>query len=220
MNPTSLTILSLLLFAFTTYFPLAFTEQLKDTNGNPILADVKYFIWPNSFSTGGGLRIGDTREPRQTRDCPTTVLQDFSQNDHGLPIKFTIPETSNGASTTISTNLPVHIEFDIKPECAKSLKWELFQQDFFPLPWVAIGDYHDGHLNDRIMEGFFNIQKHGTGYKLVFCSTDVFAPPDSCFDVGRYHDEKGNRLVLTENNDPFNLVFIAADNSGSGRSVV
>ncbi|MCI21540.1 kunitz proteinase inhibitor, partial [Trifolium medium] len=80
--------------------------------------------------------------------------------------------------------------------CAKSLKWELFQQDFFPLPWVAIGDYSDGHLLDRIMEGVFNIQKHGW-----------------------YRDEKGNRLVLTENNNPFNLVFIA-DNSGSGRSVV
>ncbi|GAU17025.1 hypothetical protein TSUD_37830 [Trifolium subterraneum] len=186
MKPTSLTILSLLLFAFTTYFPLAFTEQVKDTNGNPILADVKYFIWPNSFSTGGGLRIGDTRESWQSDECPSTVLQDFSQNDdHGLPIKFTILETSNSGNS-------------------------------FPLPWVAIGD---SNWNKRIMEGFFKIQKHSTGYKLVFCSTDPFAPEDSCFDVGRYRDEKGNRLVLTENNDPFNLVFIA-DNSRSGRSVV
>ncbi|CAJ2672638.1 kunitz-type serine protease inhibitor DrTI-like [Trifolium pratense] len=104
------------------------------------------------------------------------------------------------------------------PEMHETQSWDFFRDDFFPLPWVAIGDFNDGHLIDSIMEGFFKIDKLGTGYKLVFCSTE-FA--DFSFDVGRYHDEKfkGNRLVMAENNDPFNLVFIA-DNSGSGSSVV
>ncbi|WJX45406.1 hypothetical protein P8452_32288 [Trifolium repens] len=78
MKPTMLTTLSLLLFALTTYFPLAFSsnEQLADLNGNPIFYSTHFYIMPSIFgAAGGGLKLGETGK----LTCPLTVLQDYSE---------------------------------------------------------------------------------------------------------------------------------------------
>lgn len=211
MKPTFLTTLSLLLFALATYFPLAFTEQVRDSNGNPIFFSSRFYIKPSIFgAAGGGVKLGETGNS----SCPLTVLQDYSEVVNGLPVKFSTD--AEVFIDLISTDTSrVDIVFPEKPECAESSKWLLIEDDF-PRPWVGIGGIED-YIGKHIIDGKFKIVKHGFGYKLVFCPTFT-APPGLCHDIGRYDDKNGRRLILTED-DPYEVVFehVAI---GTGRSVV
>lgn len=84
------------LFALITNLPLVFSnnvEQVLDTNGNPIFPGGTYYIMPAMFGPpGGGLKLSKTGNS----DCPVTVLQDYSEVFHGLPVKFNIPGISPG----------------------------------------------------------------------------------------------------------------------------
>ena len=212
MKPTFLT-LSLLLFVLTTYFSLSFaqpSEQVFDRNGNPMFPGGKFYIMPAIFgAAGGGLRLGKTGNSK----CPLTVLQDYSEVVNGLPVKFT---RLVGGIDIISTNTPLDIAFTTKPECAESSKWVLVDEySKLTGPWVSIGGTEDIKGKD-ILNGVFQIQKHGFGYKLVFCP-EITAPPGACYDIGRRNDVTGRRLILAEN-DPFEIVFV--DATGNGSSVV
>ncbi|AES75961.2 kunitz-type trypsin inhibitor-like 2 protein [Medicago truncatula] len=204
MKPTFLT-LSLILFALTICFSLAFaqvSEQVFDTNGNPIFPGGTFYIMPSIFgAAGGGLRLGKTKNSK----CPLTVLQDYSEVVNGLPVKFTRLEAGHDI---ISTNTALDIAFTTKPDCAESSKWVLVD-DFNKLtgPWVGIGGTEDNE-GKHIINGFFKIQKHGFGYKLVFCP-DITAPPGACYDIGR-HDDFTGRLLVLANNDPYEVVFVDA----------
>nr|AGX93239.1 Kunitz proteinase inhibitor 9 [Trifolium repens] len=202
MKPTMLTTLSLLLFALTTYFPLAFSnEQLADINGNPIFYSTHFYIMPSIFgAAGGGLKLGETGKST----CPLTVLQDYSEVNNGLELKFHNP--GDIIIDLITTDKPLAgIEFVEKPECAESSKWVVVEDDDFPRPYVGIGGIED-NKGKRIMNGSFKIVKHDFGYKIVFCPRFT-APPGLCFDIGRHDDANGRRLVLTED-DPFEIVFV------------
>lgn len=181
MKPTILLTLSFFLFAFTTNLPLTFSqgaEQIVDTNRNPIFPGVRYYIFPAIFGpAGGGLNLGETGNST----CPVTVLQNYSEVESGLAVKFTIPGISPGI---IFTGTQLDIEFEEKPECATSSKWIVIVDDF-PEKWVGIGDAED-HPGKEIISGRFNIQKYDVAYKIVFCPTIT---PSNCFDVGRYDDE-------------------------------
>ena len=212
MKPTFST-LSFVLFALTTYFSLSLTqasEQVFDTNGNPIFPGGKFYILPAIFgAAGGGLRLGETKNSK----CPLTVLQDYSEVVNGLPVKFS---RIGAGIDIISTNTPLDIAFTTKPKCAESSKWVLVD-DYNKLtgPWVGIGGTEDNE-GKHIIDGFFQIQKHGFGYKLVFCPS-ITAPPGACYDIGRHNDFTGRLLVLA-NNDPYEVVFV--DASENGRSLV
>ncbi|XP_061351734.1 kunitz-type trypsin inhibitor-like 1 protein [Gastrolobium bilobum] len=205
MKPASLT-LFFFLFALITNLPLAFSqaEQVTDTNGNPIFPSGRFYILPAIFgAAGGGVRLGQTGNS----NCSVTVLQDYSEVINGLPVKFSIPGVSTGI---IFTGTPLDIAFEEKPECAESSKWVVVVDDF-PREWVGIGGVED-HLGKQILNGTFNIQKYDLGYKLVFCPTIT----DVCSDIGRYDDENGRRLILiTDDDDPFQIVFLDADGTGS-----
>ncbi|GAU26452.1 hypothetical protein TSUD_294180 [Trifolium subterraneum] len=199
------TMLSLLLFALTTYFSLSFsTELVRDTNGNAISVSTKVYIQPPIFgAAGGGVRLGETGNST----CPLTVIQDYSELVNGLHVSF-------GHFILIQqifTDIPLVIAFSEKPECAESSKWVVVEDDF-PKPWVSIGGSED-LKGKHIINGYFKIVEHvhGFGYNIVFCD-------GICHDIGRYNDENGWRLILTEN-DPFEVVFENA-NIGIGRSVV
>ncbi|CAL5184981.1 unnamed protein product [Lathyrus oleraceus] len=79
--------LSFFLFTFITNLPSNnAVQQILDTNGNPILPDGEYYIFPaGSNPKRGGLRLGRTDISR----CQLTVLQ--NDGITGLPVKFTIP---------------------------------------------------------------------------------------------------------------------------------
>jgi len=104
MKPTFST-LSFVLFALTTYFSLSLTqasEQVFDTNGNPMFPGGKFYIMPAQFGATGGLRLAKTENSK----CPLTVLQDYSDVVNGLPVKFIRLEAG---IDIISTNIPLDI---------------------------------------------------------------------------------------------------------------
>lgn len=176
---------------------------MKDTNGNPIFPGGRFYIQPSIFGpTGGGVSLGETNNSA----CPTTVLQDYSEVINGLSVQFKIPGISPGIIFTDITRL--NIVFVEKPDCVESSKWVVIS-DGFPRSWIGIGGVEEH--GDDILDGLFSIQKHGFGYKLVFCPTFT-APPGVCHDIGRYDDENGRRLVLTDNK-PFEVVFVDATES-------
>lgn len=212
MNPTLLTTLYFFLFALATYFPLSFTqvvEQVKDKNGNPVLVSKKYFIW-SAGESGGGLRLNETEE------CPLVVQQAFSKDVKSLPLTFIPTENINDFIFTGFTSLD--IVFEKKTKCAESSKWVVVKGGFIE-PWVGIG----GGVNGKsIIDGLFKIERSGFfGYKLVFCPT-TSDTPGLCNNIGRFLDnENGVRLIMSENFQPFEVVFVDVEDAPrSGRSVV
>ncbi|KAL4317392.1 hypothetical protein HN51_071418 [Arachis hypogaea] len=125
-----------------------------------------------------------------------------------MSVEFTIPGISPGIIFTDTT--PLDISFEERPECAESSKWVVVVGDGeFPRDWIGIGGVGD-HEGKKLINGRFIIERHDDlSYKLVFCPNISGA---TCSDVGRYDDEDGRRLVLTNNNDPFQIVFVDATN--------
>ncbi|GAU26458.1 hypothetical protein TSUD_294240 [Trifolium subterraneum] len=214
MKPTLLTTLSILLFALTTYFPLAFTqdiEKVKDTNGNPLVPGAKYYIWQTTTSgqKGGGLMLGlsgGTITP-----CPLTVIQEFCGDDidDGSPVIFNV---TDGGDVILEDLSNVEIEFDKKPDCAQSSKWVMVQnEDYFHTTWISIGSFQDPSDDIQIINGVFKIKKQGLGYKLVFFSKGTY------FDIKRFNDVLGRRLVTEDtiidpyHYHPFEVKFVNAN---------
>ena len=83
--------------------------------------------------------------------------------------------------------------------------------DDFPKPWVGVGGAQD-HPGKQIIDGTFNFQRYGMGYKLVFYPIAP-ALPGLCYDIRRFDDKRGRCLVLPEN-DPYEVVFKDADANG------
>ncbi|KAK7270775.1 hypothetical protein RJT34_26186 [Clitoria ternatea] len=212
MKSATLLTVSFFLFSFITNLPLIFSkgaEQVLDTNGNPIFPGSRVYIMPAIFgAAGGGVRLGQTGNST----CPVTVLQDYSEVVTGLSVKFTIlADVSTGI---IFTGTELEIEFEEKPACASSSKWVVVVDDFPGGAWVGIGGDEDHQGKQVLSGGRFNIQKYDVAYKIVFCP-EVTAPPGLCYDIGRRdNNENGRRLVLT-NGDPYQVVFVDADATGT-----
>lgn len=210
MKPTLLN-LSIIFFAFTTYFPLAFTqdgEEVKDINGNLIFPGGRYYIKPAIFGApGGGVKLGTT----QNSTCPVSVLQDYSEVISGKPVKFTIQGTSTGIILTWNTQLDIAFE-EKAPECAESSKWVVVIGNFSSDGYVGsigIGGLKN-HQGKQIRNGSFSIEKSGLGYKFVFCPKYNPPQPAVCLDVGRFDQENG-RLLIVSTRTPFEVVFVDAD---------
>lgn len=106
---------------------------------------------------------------------------------------------------------PLDIEFNIDgPPCARSTKWWIFVDMKIEKAYVGIGG-QEVHPGERMVSGTFNIQKHISGYKLMFCVDDS----PTCLDIGIYDmkkemiNENGRRLKLTHQ-EPFEVVFVEA----------
>ena len=215
MNPTLLS-LSFLLFALTidVHVPLVFSgepEQVLDSNGKPISSTVdKYSIEPDLIDPkGGGVFWGGLT-------CLLPVLTDYTDGIGGMSVIFTIPGTS---SAIIGVGTPLDIAFEVQPfDCPQS-KWVVVEDDF-PRKWVGFGPF-DSAPGKKTLNGTFNIQKNDSRYKLVFCPTvSVTASPGACFDIGKYDDVKGRRLVLNTDKDqfPWYVMFVNARGGNFTRS--
>ncbi|XP_015966026.1 kunitz-type trypsin inhibitor-like 2 protein [Arachis duranensis] len=191
-------------------FPLAFAQQVLDSNGNPIFPGREYYILPAIFGPpGGGVKLATTGNSK----CPVTVLQDYSEVVNGISVKFTIP----GVSTLeIYEGTPLEIEFTKKPKCADSSKWIIFVDNEIAKACVGIGGPED-HPGQQTFPGTFSIKKYKFGYKLVFC----VAGSPTCLDIGRFDNgEGGRRLNLTEG-EAFDIVFVESSSYNNViRSVV
>ncbi|CAI8593478.1 unnamed protein product [Vicia faba] len=203
MNPLLSLILSFLLLTFITNLPsnTAAPSQVVDTNGNPLTHGNQYFIFPASDNPNtGGLTLNKVSDS----ECPLTVLQNNA--NLGIPVKFTIPESTTG---TILTGTDLEIEFTEKPNCAESSKWLLFVDNTTQLNCVGIGG-PENYLGVETVSGKFLIAKHGSGgvYRLGFCLDN----DGDCGYLGLKvfgGEEGGSRLILTVT-DPYSVVFVDA----------
>ncbi|GAU40474.1 hypothetical protein TSUD_286290 [Trifolium subterraneum] len=214
MKPFFLSLtLTFLLFGFTTGFSLTFSndEQVLDTNGNPIISGGEYYIFPATLDHHkGGLRLAKTGDSK----CPDTILQNV--NITGLPLKFTIPNISNGI---ILVGTKLDIEFTKKPNCVKSSKWLIVydsehDQNIFH---VGIGDHES--KPETSIPGIFYIKKYDNAYKIEFCFDDDMGGYN-CKNVMRWKDFKEGEsplVVLAEHvQDPYPVVFVDAPSFESG----
>ncbi|CAK8532382.1 unnamed protein product [Lathyrus sativus] len=203
MNSLFSLILSFLLFTSITNLPSnnAAPSQVVDTNNNPLIHGNQYFIFPATDKPStGGLTLNKISDS----ECPLTVLQNNAIA--GIPVKFTIPESTTG---NILTGTDLDIEFTKKPNCAESSKWLLFVDNTTQLNCVGIGGPENYHGVETV-GGKFLIAKHGSGgvYRLGFCL-------DSTGDCGYLglkkfgSEEGGARLVLTVTN-AYSVVFVDA----------
>jgi hypothetical protein len=211
MNPTLTTTLSFLIFALTTFFPLAFTENVYDTDGYPLAPGENYYILQTNTSgqEGGGFMLGkyDLRET-----CPLTVFQQFCEDDDdGLSVRFKV--TNGGDVISEESNLEIEFVNKNLPECAQSSKWLVVEDISFTRRWITIGAL-EGY---EIFNGVFKIKKQGLGYKLVF----VFQLEQ--YDIKRFNGVNGRRFIVTDSKfkmyHPFEVKFVNANRHG-GRSIV
>ncbi|XP_050916387.1 kunitz-type trypsin inhibitor-like 2 protein [Lathyrus oleraceus] len=203
MNSLFSLTLSFLLFTFITNIPSnnAAPSQVIDTNGKPLIHGNQYFIFPATHNPStGGLTLNEISDS----ECPLTVLQNNAIL--GIPVKFTIPESTTG---NILTGTDLDIEFTEKPNCAASSKWLLFVDNTTQLNCVGIGGPGNYHGVETI-GGKFLIAKHGSGgvYRIGFCLDST----GDCGYLGRKEfgsEEGGARLVLTVT-DAYSVVFVDA----------
>jgi hypothetical protein len=210
MNPTLLTTLSFLIFALTTYFPLAFTENVYDTDEYPLAPGENYYILQTNTSgqEGGGLMLGKNS---LFETCPLTVYQQFCEDDDdGLPVRFKV--TNGGDVISEESNLEIEFVNKNLPECAQSSKWLVVEDLSFTRRWITIGAL-EGY---EIFNGVFKIKKQGLGYKLI-----VFIFEE--YDIKRLNGVNGRRFIVTNSKlkqyHPFEVKFVNANRHG-GRSIV
>ncbi|XP_054781718.1 trypsin inhibitor DE5 alpha chain-like [Prosopis cineraria] len=189
-----ITLLALfLVFAFTS----AKADLVLDTEGNPVRNGGSYYILPALMGNGGGVGLAATGgEP-----CPLTVVQTPSEQSNGLPTRLSSPYRI----AHLPTNLRVEFTVLAPPKCAET-----------PAKWTIVGREDErrevklpGHQNT--VRGSFKIRTyHGTTYKMVFCPSDE---EYSCQALGISRDEKGDRRLVIDNDNPFIVVFRRAASS-------
>ncbi|KFK41765.1 hypothetical protein AALP_AA2G169300 [Arabis alpina] len=196
----------------TFYFLLALTAVLASTaygavldiNGEPIFGD-SYYVLPVIRGRGGGLTLAG----RGDQPCPYDIVQESSEVDEGIPVKFSnwrirvafVPESQN-----------LNIETIVGPTiCIQSTYWRVGEFDHERKQYfVVAGPKPEGFGGDSV-KSFFKIEKSGDdAYRFTFCPRTCRSNGPKCNDVGIFVDEKGvRRLALTD--EPFLVVFKKAN---------
>ncbi|XP_054779745.1 factor Xa inhibitor BuXI-like [Prosopis cineraria] len=189
-----ITLLALfLVFAFTS----TQADLVLDTEGNPVGNGGSYYILPARQGNGGGMGVAATGK----ESCPLTVVQTTSEQSNGLPTRLSSPYRI----AYLPTNFIMEFTVIAPPTCAEK-----------PATWTIVGREDEtrevklvGHQN--IVRASFKIRTyHGTTYKMVFCPSDE---EYSCAALGISKDEKGNRRLVIDDDNPFVVVFHRAGSS-------
>ncbi|KAJ7975408.1 Kunitz trypsin inhibitor [Quillaja saponaria] len=204
MKKTSPLLLALsgfiILFSFIFAKPfLASAELVLDANGEPLQWFNNYYVSPHIWGpTGGGLSLGTLNN----NSCPHYVIQEKSEVQRGLPIKFS-PVFSRFIFVT--TNTPLTIQTINETECIESLVWKLVKESTGL--WLVSTNGTASPGTEGITSRFV-IERIGTSfpaYKIVFCLPTI---PTSCKGLGRYFSEDGERyLAWGDEIEPFPVVF-------------
>ncbi|XP_054781711.1 factor Xa inhibitor BuXI-like [Prosopis cineraria] len=182
-----------LVFAFTS----AQADLVIDTEGNPVRNGGQYYILPALMGNGGGIGLAATGG----ESCPITVVQTPSEQSNGLPTRLSSPYRI----AHLHTNLRVDFTVVAPPKCAQT-----------PAKWTIVGiedERREVKLagQQNTVRGSFKIRTHhGTTYKMVFCPSDE---EYSCHALGISRDEKGNRRLVVDDNNPLVVVFHRAGSS-------
>ncbi|KAG2254077.1 hypothetical protein Bca52824_084213 [Brassica carinata] len=148
-----------------------------------------YYVLPVIRGQGGGLSL----RGRGGIPCPLDIVQESSEVDQGIPVKFSnwkikvafVPESRN-------LNIETVVRATI---CIQSTYWQ-------------VGEFDEER---KKYFSFFQIQKSGDdAYKFVFCPPALETGCPRCRNVGIFVDEIGvRRLALTS--EPFLVVFKKAN---------
>ncbi|KAF8089358.1 LOW QUALITY PROTEIN: hypothetical protein N665_0508s0006 [Sinapis alba] len=188
----------------TLYFVLASTLVLV-TNTYGAVLDIEgdiifrgsYYVLPFIRGGGGGL----TLRSRGGELCPLDIVQESSELDEGIPVKFSnwrprvafVPESQD-------LNIKTDVEATI---CFLSTYWRVGEFDEERKQYFVVAGLQDG-------SPFFQIEKSGDyAYKFVFCPKTGDSGRQ-CRNVGIFVDEIGvRRLALSA--EPFLVRFKKAN---------
>ncbi|KAF8089359.1 hypothetical protein N665_0508s0007 [Sinapis alba] len=199
MNPTFYFVLALtVVLATNTY------GAVLDINGDIIFRG-SYYVLPVIRGRGGGV----TLRGRGGELCPFDIVQESSEVDEGIPVKFSnwrprvafVPESQD-----------LNIEMDVEATiCIQSTYWRVGEFDEERKQYfVVAGSKTDGSGQDS-PKSFFQIKKSGDDdYKFVFCPPACDSGRPRCRNVGIFVDEIGvRRLALSS--EPFLVMFKKAN---------
>nr|2DRE_A Chain A, Water-soluble chlorophyll protein [Lepidium virginicum]2DRE_B Chain B, Water-soluble chlorophyll protein [Lepidium virginicum]2DRE_C Chain C, Water-soluble chlorophyll protein [Lepidium virginicum]2DRE_D Chain D, Water-soluble chlorophyll protein [Lepidium virginicum]6S2Y_A Chain A, Water-soluble chlorophyll protein [Lepidium virginicum]6S2Y_B Chain B, Water-soluble chlorophyll protein [Lepidium virginicum]6S2Y_C Chain C, Water-soluble chlorophyll protein [Lepidium virginicum]6S2 len=133
-------------------------EPVKDTNGNPLKIETRYFIQPASDNNGGGLVPANVD---LSHLCPLGIVRTSLPYQPGLPVTISTPSSSEGNDVLTNTNIAITFDAPIWL-CPSSKTWTVdssSEEKYI----ITGGDPKSG-------ESFFRIEKYGNGkntYKLV-----------------------------------------------------
>ncbi|XP_055820871.1 trypsin inhibitor DE-3-like [Solanum dulcamara] len=177
----------------TTDTPNKEFPTIKDTEGNPLNKNSRYFIVSATWGAGGGgVKLANLGNQDQN-NCPTSVVQSRNDLDDGKAV-YIIP--NHHKHDIITEKSTVHIKFYLdSPTCSDYAMWKV---DNFPEPAEK---YPISTGRSRNMNVQFQIRSlSDSTYKLVFCPQGNKL---TCQNVGIASENGFNRLVLTENAKAF-----------------
>nr|VDD00636.1 unnamed protein product [Brassica rapa] len=193
MNPTFYFVLALtIVLATNTY------GAVLDIDGDIIFRG-SYYVLPVIRGRGGGL----TLRGRGGELCPYDIVQESSEVDEGIPVKFSnwrprvafVPESQD-------LNIKTDVEATI---CFQSTYWRVGEFDEERQQYFVVAGLQDDSPNS-----FFQIEKsRDDAYKFVFCPKTGDSGRQ-CTNVGIFVDEIGvRRLALSS--EPFLVMFKKAN---------
>ena len=192
MNPTFYFVLALtIVLATNTY------GAVLDIDGDIIFRG-SYYVLPAIRGRGGGL----TLRGRGGELCPYDIVQESSELDEGIPVKFSnwrprvafVPESQD-------LNIEMDVEVTI---CIQSTYWRVGEFDEERKEYFVVAGRQDSP------KSFFQIEKSGDDYKFVFCPPACDSGRPRCRNVGIFVDEIGvRRLALSS--EPFLVMFKKAN---------
>uniref|UniRef100_A0A1J3D7Y6 Miraculin n=1 Tax=Noccaea caerulescens TaxID=107243 RepID=A0A1J3D7Y6_NOCCA len=199
MNPTFCFVLALTAVLATTA-----SAAVLDIKGDIIFRG-SYYVLPFVRGRGGGVSLAG----RGGQPCPYDIVQESSELDEGIPVKFSnwaprvafVPESQN-----------LNIETDVEATiCLQSTYWRVGEFDEKRKQYfVVAGPKPEGYEGDSL-KSFFQIKKSGdVAYKFVFCPRTSDSGRPKCKNVGIFVDEIGvRRLALSSK--PFLVMFKKAN---------
>ncbi|KAI9100802.1 hypothetical protein K1719_024164 [Acacia pycnantha] len=195
---------ALFFFLFAFIASSAKAQFVVDNHGNNVINGGRYYILPNIWAIGGGLKLAKTGN----ETCPLSVVQSPAEVDNGLP--WTIMSPLRILYITTNTRLDF---FSVKgkvPSCVPlPSKWTIVEGED-GIKYVKIRGFKN------TLQGWFKIQQYNSiAYKIVFCPVNG----DSCRNLGISRDEHGNRfLVITD--DPLVVIFVKVESSEVSEQVI
>ncbi|MED6222799.1 hypothetical protein PIB30_067874 [Stylosanthes scabra] len=175
------------------------SEPVLDITGKNLRTGTDYLVLPsinNNNSNGGGLALARARN----RTCPFDVVD---SSYRAMPLKFSPFDSNKEGVITVSTDL--NIKFSAATTCVQSTVWKLEQFDASRgIYFVTTGGV--GNPGRETVSNWFQIDKYGSNYKLLFCPKVCKYCKVICKDLGIYVDGDGNRhLALSD--VPFGVRF-------------
>ncbi|CAH8312099.1 unnamed protein product [Eruca vesicaria subsp. sativa] len=192
MNPTFYFVLALTLVLVTNTY-----GAVLDTDGDIIFLG-SYYVLPVVRGRGGGL----TLRGRGGELCPYDIVQESSELDEGIPVRFSNWKPKIAlVLESVDLNIKTDVEATI---CFQSTYWRVGEFDEERKQYFIQAGLQDSP------NSFFQIKKSGDdAYKFVFCP-QTSDSGRQCRNVGIFVDEIGVRRLALRS-EPFLVMFKKAN---------